>query len=217
VNALDFALGRRIIEMCASKVQSGRANGEASIRHALKNRYLRHHHGRSDVLMIDELGLAHARGRVDLAVFNGHLHGYEIKSASDTLDRLPRQLTIYADALQRLTLVLATRHLDAATAFAPDWCGLTEIVEGPRGGITFATHRRASANPDLDPFILAHLLWHSEAQQLLRLRGFSNSDLNAPRRHLYRALADEVPVRELAPAIKAAMASRTRWRDLPQP
>ncbi len=167
--------------------------------------------------MIDELGLAHAQSRIDLAVFNGYLHGYEIKSAGDTLERLSRQLAIYTGTLQKLTLVIATRHLDAAEAIAPDWCGLTEIVEGPRGGMTFASHRRARLNPDLDPFMLAHLLWHPEAQDLLRARGASKAEVNAPRKRLYRLLADEIPVRELAPAIKAVMASRTAWRDHPRP
>ena len=190
-----------------------KTNSERMIRTALRMRHLRHHHGRHDVLMIDELGLAHAQSRIDLAVFNGHLHGYEIKSAGDTLDRLPRQLAIYRSALQKLTLVIATRHLEAAEAIAPDWCGLTEIVDGPRGGITFASRRRAQVNPDLDPFMLAHLLWHPEAQDLLRARGASKAEVNVPRKRLYRMLADEIPIRDLAPAVKAAMASRTGWRD----
>ena len=194
-----------------------RMNGERKVRAALKKRHLRHYNGRRDVLIIDELGLAHARSRIDLAVFNGHLHGYEIKSASDTLDRLPLQLATYVDALQKLTLVVATRHPDAAAAIAPNWCGLTEVVEGPRGGILFASRQRARLNPNLDAFTLAHLLWHPEAQDLLRARGASNADVNAPRKQLYRMLANEVPVRELAPAIKAAMASRRSWRDHPRP
>jgi len=168
-------------------------------------------------LIIDELGLAHAQSRIDLAVFNGHLHGYEIKSAADTLDRLPRQLAIYRSALQKLTLVVASRHLEAAEAIVPDWCGLTEIIDGPRGGMIFTSRRRAHVNPDLDPFMLAHLLWHPEAQDLLRARGASKAEVNVPRKRLYRMLADEIPVRELAPAVKAAMASRTGWRDRPLP
>lgn len=195
----------------------GRPDNERAIRFALKSHYLRHHHGRDDVLMIDELGLAHARARIDLAVFNGHLHGYEIKSAGDTLDRLPRQLAIYSDALQKLTLVVATRHLDATAMIVPGWCGLIEAIGGPRGGMRFASHRRAMLNPNLDPFMLAHLLWRPEAQHLLRLRGASDADVNTPRKQLYRTLANEVPVRELASAIKAAMVSRTRWRDHPRP
>lgn len=184
---------------------------------ALRARHLRHYRGRNNVLLIDELGLAHAKGRVDLAVFNGHLHGYEIKSAGDTLDRLPRQLVIYADSLQKLTLVVASRHIDHLAAIVPDWCGLTEIIEGPRGGITFAKHRRARVNPRLDPFMLAHLLWHKEAQQLLIARGASSAEVNAPRKRLYRMLVDEMPVRELTLAIKTAMVSRTTWRDPPSP
>lgn len=190
-----------------------RTNSERRIRTALRRCHLRRHIGRHDVLVIDELGLVHAKSRIDLAVFNGHLHGYEIKSAGDTLDRLPRQLAIYTGALQKLTLVIATRHLNITETIAPNWCGLTEVIEGPRGGITFASRRRARANPDLDPYMLAHLLWHTEAQDLLRARGASKAEVNAPRKHLYRLLADEVPVRELASAIKAAMASRTAWRD----
>lgn len=194
-----------------------RPSNEHAIRVALKSRYLRHHHGRNDVLMIDELGLAHAQSRVDLAVFNGYLHGYEIKSAADTLDRLPRQLAIYSHALQKLTMVVATRHLDAAAMIVPDWCGLIEVIAGSRGGMTFASHRRARVNPGIDPFMLAHLLWRPEVQHLLRLRGASNADISAPRKQLYRTLANELSVRELASAIKSAMALRTRWRDHPLP
>lgn len=194
------------------QTRGGQPSNESAIRAALRNRYLRHHRGRDDVLVIDELGLAHARSRIDLVVFNGHLHGYEIKSTNDTLDRLPRQLDVYCGALQKLTLVVAARHLDATSAMVPDWCGLMEVLEGPRGGIIFARRRRARVNPNLDPFMLAHLLWRPEAQELLRRRGASSSDVNAPRKRLYRTLADEVPVCELAPAIKAAMASRTTWR-----
>ena len=101
------------------RLHRGRPDSEHAIRIALKSRYLRRHQGRDDVLMIDELGLAHARGRVDLAVFNGHLHGYEIKSAGDTLDRLPRQLAIYSGTLQKLSVVVATRHLEAAATIVP--------------------------------------------------------------------------------------------------
>ena len=194
------------------QTRGGESSNESAIRVSLRNRYLRHHRGRDDVLVIDELGLAHARSRIDLVVFNGYLHGYEIKSNNDTLDRLPRQLNDYCCALQKLTLVVATRHLDATSAMVPDWCGLMEVLKGPRGGTTFAPQRRARINPNLDPFMLAHLLWRPEAQELLLRRGASSSDVNAPRKRLYRTLADEMPIHELAPAVKAAMASRTIWR-----
>lgn len=199
------------------QTRDGEPHNERAIRTVLRNRHLRHHRARKDVLVVDELGLAHARSRIDLVVFNGHLHGYEIKSTNDTLDRLPRQLEIYLGTLQKLTLVVATRHLNATSAMIPDWCGLVEVVTGSRGGMTLANRRRARVNPNVDPFMLAHLLWRPEAQELLRRRGAPSAHVNAPRLRLYRALADEVPVRELAPAIKAAMASRATWRGHPRP
>jgi hypothetical protein len=192
---------------------SGAPASESAIRHALKKRWLRYYRGRTDILVVEELGLAHARSRIDLAVFNGHLHGYEIKSAGDTLSRLPSQLGIYRDALQKLTLVVAARHLEAAYVLIPDWCGLVEVRESPRGKVFLETRRRSKINPDLDPFVLAHLLWRPEAQQLLRTRGAPPSELGAPRKHLYRMLAEQVPIPELASSIKLAMASRARWRD----
>ena len=57
------------------QARGGHSDNERAIRTALKGSYLRHHRGRDDILIIDELGLAHARSRIDLIVFNGHLHG----------------------------------------------------------------------------------------------------------------------------------------------
>ena len=108
-------------------MKASKPGGELRIRRALRNRYLRHYRTQGEVLVLDELGLAHARSRVDIAVINGHVHGYEIKSAVDKLDRLPRQLDIYRMSLQRLTLVVAPRHLDTVATTVP------EMVWNPRG------------------------------------------------------------------------------------
>ena len=189
------------------------SNKEQSIRRAFRSRHLRHYAVRDDVLVIDELGLAHARSRIDLAVFNGHLHGYEIKSAGDTLDRLDRQLKVYCEALQKLTLIVANRHLDAAMDMIPKWCGVIELVEGPRGGMSFNSHRRAHVNEEINPFMMAHLLWREEVQALLKQRGASAAEVRAPRKDLYKLLVDAVPTDQLATSIKQAMLSRKNWRD----
>ena len=100
------------------------AHGDAEIRVALhRKRFDRYKH-REDVLVIDELGLAHARSRIDVAVINGSVHGYEIKSEKDTLARFHSQLDIYKRSLGRLTFVCASKHLPDVEAEAPNWCGL---------------------------------------------------------------------------------------------
>ena len=48
--------------------------------------------------------------RIDVAVLNGEMCGYEIKSDRDTLERLPFQIEIYSKEFDKLTLVVGRRH-----------------------------------------------------------------------------------------------------------
>src|SRR5262245_44612112 len=137
------------------------ATTDANIRSVLHSKRLRHQQLRPGTLVIDELGLAHARCRVDVAVINECIHGYEIKSAQDSLDRLSGQIEVYRQALQKVTIVAAQRHLPKVMASVPDWCGVIEVVLGARGGIQLQPIRSARMNPDIDPVMLAHLLWRS--------------------------------------------------------
>ena len=50
---------------------------------------------RSNSLLIEELGLMSGEFRADIAVLGTKLIGYEIKSETDTLSRLPRQAAAY--------------------------------------------------------------------------------------------------------------------------
>jgi hypothetical protein len=57
---------------------------DREIRAALHRKKFGALHGRTDTVIVDELGLAHAKARIDIAVINGFVHGFEIKSATDT-------------------------------------------------------------------------------------------------------------------------------------
>ncbi len=187
------------------------------IRKALVTKRLRRHLDCPDTLLIHELGLAHARSRIDLATVNGSIHGYEIKSMQDSLDRLPRQLETYTQALQKLTLVVATRHVERTLSLVPPWAAVWEVSVGPRGGVRFSVHRDGRRNPEVDLFLLAHLLWRDEAQGYLQQFGASRKQLRAPRAELYRQLIETVSERELVSLIKSSMMLRRAWRDHSQP
>lgn len=75
-----------------------------------------------DSLIIEELGLCHGSARVDVAVINGCIHGIEIKSDCDKLDRLPRQIRVYSSVLDEVTLVVAPRLSAKALAMIPGYC-----------------------------------------------------------------------------------------------
>ena len=128
---------------------------DGDIRSALHAKRLGRLKAQPDTLVIDELGLAHARSRIDVAVINGCIHGYEIKSAKDNLDRFATQIDIYRQTLQKLTLVAAPKHVASIMSQAPEWCGVIVAEQGPRRGIVFHVLRNPVANPDIDPVMMA--------------------------------------------------------------
>ncbi len=190
---------------------------DQDIREALVKKRLTRYTSKSDTIIIHELGLAHAKSRIDVATINGTIHGFEIKSTHDSLNRFPKQLEIYCKALQKLTLVVATRHIKRIYEMVPFWCGIIEVDTGPRGGILFHHLREPKRNPSLDLFILAHLLWRDEAKTILAVRGASKLELRAPRAELYRMLIADVTERELMKLIKSSMMQRQAWRDQLRP
>ncbi len=103
---------------------------DGDVRSALRG-YLRERHASdsAETRFIDELDLC-GQVRVDVAVLNGTLAGYELKSAHDTLQRLPVQVDVYSKVLDMATVVLAERHLQRALPMLPAWWG----GAGGRGG-----------------------------------------------------------------------------------
>lgn len=188
---------------------------DADIRSALHAKRLRRIKSHPHTLVIDELGLAHARSRIDVAVINGCIHGYEIKSAKDNLDRFAPQINIYRQTLQKLTLVAAPKHVAGVMSQAPEWCGVIVADEGPRGGISFQVLRNAADNPEIDPVMMAHLLWRDEVIQLLDQAGYTAKDLRRPRKQLYEMLCETMPLRQITASIRAFMMQRQGWRDRP--
>ena len=188
---------------------------EAGIRSALHAKRLRRAKSHPDTLVIDELGLAHARSRIDVAVINGRIHGYEIKSAKDNLDRFATQIDTYRQTLQKLTFVAAPKHVAGIMKHDPEWCGVIAAEQGPRGGINFQVLRDAAANPEIDPVMMAHLLWRREVIELLDQAGYAPKDLRRPRQQLYEMLCEAMTLREITASIRAFMAQRQTWRDRP--
>lgn len=188
---------------------------DADIRSALHAKRLRRAKAHPGTLVIDELGLAHAQSRIDVAVINGCIHGYEIKSAKDNLNRFTTQINIYRQTLQKLTVVAAPKHVAGIMSHAPEWSGVIVAEQGSKGGISFQVLRNAAANPDIDPVMVAHLLWRDEVLELLNKVGYASKDLRRPRKQLYEMLCEAMTLSEITASIRTFMVLRQRWRDRP--
>lgn len=185
---------------------------DRDVRAAVLKKVLAEHVADPKVLVVEELGLQHGSCRVDIAVVNGFLHGYELKSDSDTLERLPTQVEAYSKAMDRATLVVGEHHLASAEAVLPAWWGIKVASVGKRGGISIETHRAVGPNPSVSAFHVAHLLWRPEIAKILEERGVEKRKLRGNRRELYEIAAELVPLMELRLLVRESLKNRTTWR-----
>ena len=181
--------------------------GDSAIRASLRSR-LRGQHGQdADTVLIEELGLCRGRVRIDIAVVNGLLHGYEIKSDRDSLRRLGSQVDLYGKVLDQATLVVGDRFLAGAADLVPAWWGVLHVRPAPQG-LQFRAVRRPERNPQRDPRILVELLWSDQALALLEERDATRGVRGKPRRIVWDRVCDHFGVDEIAAAVRARLKTR---------
>jgi hypothetical protein len=183
---------------------------EPELRSAVRARVLREQAGGEGCRLIEELGLGHGRVFVDVAVLNGELHGYELKSERDTLERLPRQAEFYGAVLDRATLVASERHLLHAERMLPPWWGLC-LAHQEEGSIRLEPVRLAQRNPEQRMLAMTELLWREEALALLEQAGHARGLRGKSRRHLYQRLTEVLPPELLHDAVLHQLKVRERW------
>ncbi|MGH3299540.1 MAG: sce7726 family protein, partial [Trebonia sp.] len=99
---------------------------EATVRESLRDEVVASVPGLSETIY--EFWVPRTNERADLAAIGPAMWGYEIKTAQDTLRRLPRQVEAYNRLFDHCTVVLAERHLKAALTIVPEWWGVAVIL-----------------------------------------------------------------------------------------
>src|SRR5713101_3430629 len=186
---------------------------EHRLRQALKRRLEVEHSGTPGTLVIDELGLRHGLARIDLAVINGSLHGFEIKSGGDRLTRLPTQARVFSEVLDRVTLVLAERHVGGALQVVPEWWGLLVATSCGDDEVVFSELREGETNPAPDQVALAKLLWRDEALAFLNTIGHGLGYATKPRAAVYARLATVTTRPQLRAKVRDCFLNRSDWRS----
>ncbi len=190
---------------------------DATIRAAFHRQRLRATREHAETLVVDELGIDHGKLRADIAVVNGRMIGYEIKSDQDSLVRLRGQIAGYSRVFDYAHVVATDRHLRRATSMVPRWWGIIAVSIGPRGGLRFMTVRRAHQNPKRSAIAIARLLWRDEIVALLSSLGMHGKSLRRERARLYTSLVRRVPTDDLASLVRGCLKSRSGWRDPSRP
>ncbi|EPF20109.1 MULTISPECIES: sce7726 family protein [Enterobacteriaceae] len=185
---------------------------DIDVRQAVHSKILKEHHKDPDTLIIDEFVMNLGASRADITVINGLMHGYELKSKSDNLLRLPAQVNFYSSVMDKVTLVVSECHASAAEKIIPVWWGVKIATEGRRNAVHLHTERLNRMNPNLDKVALAMLLWKEEMLSILANHGLGRGLKSKPRRILWGMVAECLEINHLRDEVRSKLKARTNWR-----
>ncbi len=164
--------------------------------------------------IFEEFSVRHGIARIDIAVINGIIHGYEIKSDRDTLERLSEQMDKYNAVFDKLTLVVGRRHLYNAINIIPDWWGIMIAKIDMNNKVVFYTIREEEDNPEQVGISVARLLWREEALRILEEQNEATGFRSKPRDLIYKRLTSVLDVETLKEQVKyTLLVSRKNWRS----
>lgn len=179
------------------------------VRTAVRAQLAAAHAGDIDTRIVEEMGIWSGSVRVDVAVINGELAGWELKSARDNLRRLPLQAELYSQVFDRVTIVAASNHVHACIDHLPEWWGVT-IAHDRDDAVELEAIRDASVNPDPNPIQIARLLWRDEAIEVLEQHGLSNGVRSKSAPVVHQRLS-ELPLTTLQSEVRTVLKRRTGW------
>lgn len=187
------------------------------IRSALKEDLGRRHARDNKLRIIEELGVQHGTARIDIAVVNGIMHGYEIKSDQDTLQRLPEQMSVFNSVFDKMTIIVGKNHLHEAINMVPDWWGFVIAKTDKKGSVVFNHIRRAEFNKNRHSVSMAKLLWRKEALRILEENEEAMGFYSKSRDLIYEKLATVLDQKTLGEKVREAIFFRGDWRSGVQP
>lgn len=183
---------------------------DADVRGALREQLAHTHASDPGTTIVEEMGVWSGSARIDLAVINGELCGYEIKSDRDTLERLPFQSIIYSYVFDRVVLVVGRKHAEKAVKIVPEWWGVT-IATSRQNQISLEFDRGPDLNPAPDPEIIAQMLWKEEALSVLDRWGLARGWRSRRVKEIHHRLAHELPFDDLRCEVRSRLKERSGW------
>ncbi|KAA1188578.1 sce7726 family protein [Photorhabdus heterorhabditis] len=147
---------------------------EDSIKAALIDWLIERDEINDNAVLINELPIANFSRRVDLAVANGKLHAYEIKSDSDSLARLEGQISTYRLYFDKVTLVCAPKFTEKALSILPMDIEILEIKKNNSGVTnTFIKKRRGRTCKISEDRFIFSFVEKKEIVKFVRKNGYT--------------------------------------------
>ncbi|MBX9687547.1 MAG: sce7726 family protein [Candidatus Obscuribacterales bacterium] len=161
--------------------------------------------------IVEEFCISGGKVRVDVSAINGQLHGYEIKSAVDNLERLPRQQKYYNQIFDRITIVADEKHVVKAMKIVPQWWGLITASSHAHGTVLEQIWP-ARQNYEIDASALVQLLWRDEALSILRVNGIGRGLSQKSRKYLWKVMLSCLDLPTIKSSVRNCLKYRMDWR-----
>lgn len=165
----------------------------------------------NEAVILEELGMSYNSAIIDIAVISDESHGFEIKGTEDTLSRLPSQVKVYGKHFKRITVVVASKHLNCALKVVPSWMGIVEAT-CVKGKVRFGRRRKDGVNPDFNVLKVANLLWRSELLAILQSLGQDRGITGKNRQWLSDCLQTKFSSEKLHRLVRLCLLKREAWK-----
>ncbi len=139
---------------------------DADIRQPLHHWLDKRHARDSETGILHELKIPRPSARIDLAVVNGKMVGFEIKSDLDSLARLARQAEAFEQVFDHVCMVATDKHLKNVINKIPAWWGVI-VPKMSCKKLIFKTIRPMGKNPTKNDAALLYTLTRSELLNIL--------------------------------------------------
>lgn len=135
--------------------------------------------------VLQELHVHNGKAIADVVTLHLEAHCYEIKGATDRIERITAQSVYYNAVFRRITLVTTECNLRQARRLAPRFWGIMVAI-AENEAVRFRHVRAARLNPDFEKQSAALTLWKSEMLELVSEPGAKRK----PRRLLAQLIAE---------------------------
>lgn len=167
-------------------------------------RWLTDMHSGEATAIIDELAIPRPSARIDMAVVNGRLEGFEIKSASDSLERLDRQIESFGKIFERMHLVTTLERYPEIRHKIPKCWGIVVIEADSEFRVARKSRSNSSVNVENALFVLGK----AELIELESIVGSNLGPISRTKGEIVQDIVRKVGSRRIYTSLKTILKQR---------
>jgi hypothetical protein len=181
---------------------------DPQIREMLLSTFLKKYKSSEGALILEEVGVMYGSSIVDLAVFSPFFNqAFEIKSANDSLFRLPKQLQDYIQVFDYVTVITQPSHLADIQRICPKFVGILVVYND----WDMEYVQKPTASPVINKKKLIQFLWRDEVYAYLKEKGIKGHS-GSSNAKIKKIACDNSTIQEIRQLVFKTLKNRVEWK-----